>query len=137
MSLHNRIVSYLAKVLTNRSNLGEGKTMEENSLAKRMKENLTGEKVMLMSNEDEPILVGTIESWECYTLAKQWLPHVKTENGTVILCLGAILPYHKKLKAFLESLPYQERFELYRDMVCLRSDLQYIEKNYSEPEETA
>lgn len=109
--------------------------MDRKSLAKALKEERTGEKVLLMSNEDEPILVGTIESWMSYTKTKQWIPHIKVEDGSIRVCFGAILPYSEKLKEFLGSLPYKERWNLYSALVQLRGDLNYISEHYAEPEE--
>lgn len=87
---------------------------------------LMGE-VMVVSNEDQPILRGHIIGFEEFTQTKQRIPKVLDTEGKEYICFGVILPYNDVLKAMLESLDYRARFELLRNIFWLREDLRRIE----------
>jgi hypothetical protein len=87
---------------------------------------LMGE-VMVVSNEDQPIIRGRIIGFDEFTQAKQRIPRVRDEEGKEHICFGVILPYNDNLKTMLESLPYRDRFALLRDIFWLRADLRRIE----------
>lgn len=87
---------------------------------------LTGE-VMVVSNEDEPVMRGRIVGFEEITQSRQRVPLVRAMDGREFICFGVILPYNEPLKHMLEALHYRDRFHLLRDIFWLRSDLQRIE----------
>ncbi len=87
---------------------------------------LSGE-VMVVSNEDEPIMRGRIIGFDEMSQAKQRFPRVRDDKGKEFVCFGVILPYNFELKTMLESMPYRDRFALLRDLFWLRDDLRRIE----------
>jgi len=88
---------------------------------RRMQE-LAGRRVMVITNEDAPILVGKLVS-----LPK---PHCLRSSATCVIdsvpvvesagishyCNGVLLPFNEALLTFLSSLPCQQRWALARDM---------------------
>ena len=78
------------------------------------------QKVMLVSNEDEPIMVGHITGFHLMP-SGQHIPNVKLETGEEVFTFSMILPYHEGFKQFLDTLPYKERYGLFRKMFELRN----------------
>jgi hypothetical protein len=68
-------------------------------------------RVMLVSNEDEPIYVGHITGFHVLP-SGQHIPNVRLETGEDKFVFSIILPYHEGLKQFLDKLHYKERHEL-------------------------
>lgn len=84
-------------------------------------------KVMVVSNEDQDIMVGKIVGFMEVSLAKQRMPIVRCDDGHE--CFGGvILPYDESFKTLLESKPYKERFQFLSNIFWLRNELQQIER---------
>ena len=88
---------------------------------------ITGD-VMVVSNEDTPILEGKIIGFDELTQARQLIPVVQTRDGERYVCLGVVLPYHEGLKRLLDRLPGRQRFKLLGDIFSMRAELNRIER---------
>ena len=73
------------------------------------------QKVMLVSNEDEPVQVGHISGFHLMP-SGQHIPNVKLETGEDVFTFSMILPYHEGFKQFLGTLRYKERYTLLQRM---------------------
>jgi len=85
-------------------------------------------KVMIVSNEDQPISVGHITKFAHVGQMGQVVPVIETEDGREFMTFGIVLPYKKELLAFLRMIPYKERFDMLRDVFLLRSELYRVER---------
>jgi hypothetical protein len=85
-------------------------------------------KVMVVSNEDQPINVGRIVGFTEISQAKQKWPIVQCDDGRELFG-GLILPYDEGFKKLLESKPHKERFDFLSNIFWLRGELQDIERS--------
>ena len=76
--------------------------------------NLIDERVLVRSNEDEPVKVGTVVGWqEC---ANSKFPLVKYDGeDKEYICFSVLFPYSVKLHEFLDSLSATEGWQLAHD----------------------
>jgi len=87
-------------------------------------DDLVGEKVIVRSNEDEPIVVGTIIGWQ--QLGDTEFPLVKYDGSDKeCICFSVILPYNEKLHELFTELSPTDGWELARDIslvtqICTR-----------------
>jgi hypothetical protein len=79
------------------------------------------QKVMLISNEDDPVMVGHITGFHQMP-SGQHIPNVRLENGEDVFTFSMILPYHEGFKQFLDKLDYKERYALFRRMFELKTE---------------
>ncbi len=68
-----------------------------------------GQKVIVRSNEDDPLKIGTYQGFELITLAKQPCPVVEFDDGK-FLVMGIIKPYSDELKEKLDKLTPKEQW---------------------------
>lgn len=85
-------------------------------------------KVMVVSNEDQPINVGRIIGFTEICQAQQLWPVVQCEDGRELFG-GLILPYDEDFRVLLESKPHKERFDFLSNIFWLRGELQDIERS--------
>jgi len=87
--------------------------------------------IMVVSNEDKPILVGNIIGFEEVSQSKRLIPIVDVD-GERYMCMGILLPYDGRLKALLDDLSGAARFELLRKIFWLREDLNHIADGHAQ-----
>jgi len=85
-------------------------------------------KVLVRSNEDEPLLVGTLVGYQTITQAKNIVPLVRYDNKT-FLCLGIVLPYDEKFESFLNTISPNEQYRL---CVKMRNLTQHLYRIHDE-----
>ena len=70
-----------------------------------------GDRVMVISNNDEPIIIGEVISFDINIATISKLPIVKEEKTEKeYLCFGIVLKFDQKLLQELESLSYEDRW---------------------------
>jgi hypothetical protein len=83
----------------------------------------TGSRVVCRSNEDEPLMIGTLEKWE--KLAERSpnkLPFVRDEaTGELMIVMGVIRLYDEKLIKALNKLTYAEQWNVLAEFGCKRT----------------
>lgn len=84
-------------------------------LSERQNMITTGTKVIVRSNEDEPLLVGEFVGYADVT----GIPMIESE-GKVWLVMGVIIPHSDEMFGFLESLTNQRQWEILSQMEKLR-----------------
>ena len=72
----------------------------------------TGDRVIVRSNEDDPLLIGTIIDFENFDNPKNdWFPVVQDEQtDKPFTCLGIVNPYSEQLLTELENLTPKEQW---------------------------
>jgi hypothetical protein len=87
---------------------------------------LLRKKVMVVTNEDQPIETGRIIGFTEISQSNQKWPVVRRDDGQELFG-GLILPYDEDFKELLESKPHKERFQFLCNMFWLRGELSRIE----------
>ena len=84
--------------------------------------NYIGARVIIRTNENEPCRVGTLVGWE-HGQGRDY-PLVQQDDGTSVMVMGALLPYHEGLETLLNSLPPKEGWTLVANIIllCKRRD---------------
>jgi hypothetical protein len=84
------------------------------NVTRRNREAFTGSRVMVRSNEDEPIYFGTILRFEEVSQAKNPLPVIifeGEEEAGEKLCFAAVMPYNEKLLDEVKGLCPKEQWK--------------------------
>lgn len=70
------------------------------------------DKVMVISNENEPVMVGHVVDFETWGNPQQTPIPVVVEEGTgkQFVCFGIIKKFDPELKAELDSMHYKDRW---------------------------
>lgn len=74
---------------------------------------LTGDRVMVRSNDDEPLMIGTIIDFDsCNNTSKEFLPIVVDEKtDKPYICFGMVLPYQQSIAEALEKLTPKQQWD--------------------------
>lgn len=72
------------------------------------RQRLVGTKVMHRSNEDDPLLVGTLSHWD--QAKSSYIPIVEA-NGQKWGCMGIVLPYSEIMFELLSKMPPKEQWK--------------------------
>lgn len=74
---------------------------------------LTGDRVMVRSNNDEPLMIGTIIDFDtCNFASKEFLPIVMDEKtDKEYICFGMVLPYQQSMAEQLEKLTPKQQWD--------------------------
>jgi len=84
------------------------------NITQRNREAFTGSRVMVRSNEDEPIYFGTILRFEEVSQAKNPIPVIIFEGEEAAgekLCFAAVMPYNEKLLDEVKGLCPKEQWK--------------------------
>lgn len=74
-----------------------------------------GKRVIVRSNEDEPLLFGTFKGFTPDTL----IPLVEDQDGKQWLCMGIIVPDTPRMVSALSSLTPKGQWEWLREISCM------------------
>ena len=82
---------------------------------KLYQEEALGSRVMVRTNEPEPLMIGKVVKFE--DMGHSTLIHVIQDEATgeKFLCCGVILPYNKGLEDYLNTLDPKEQWNLMKE----------------------
>lgn len=87
------------------------------NITRRNREAITGARVMARSNEDEPLVLGTVLYFHPITQANNPIPIVKIDGDDKEYgVLGAVLPYNEKIFNEVKDLSPKEQWERLKDI---------------------
>lgn len=88
-----------------------------------------GQKVLVRTNEDEPIKVGEFLRFEPVSQAKNLLPVILLEDGNEVIMMGMVIPYSDEMFSMLSELTPRRQYELLVDIRNMFSILNRKHKN--------
>jgi len=72
-----------------------------------------GDRVILRSNEDEPLRVGNIKRFEYWNeTSSTRLPIVECDDGTELLCMCCVVHYTEDLENLLKNFTPKEQWDI-------------------------
>jgi len=71
-----------------------------------------GIKVMVRSNNDEPLMIGTLLRYEIHPSGTA-MPFVKDEKGKTWVCMSIVLPYNKDVVKNIEGKTPKDQWEYF------------------------